>query len=129
MHKYFLEPLFLSCTLLTVPYLLLFPQLCGIQWCLGEEGNEIVGRGFHAVGARDPSLPCQEMMMWSLGCSEATQMIWPNLGHQDHAEPGGRVGIDVRGEAEIPGMVLEGVLGAKPRIHRRKENSDGRSRQ
>lgn len=42
-------------------------------------------------------------------------MIWPNLGHQDHAEPGGRVGIDVRGEAEIPGMVLEGVLGAKPR--------------
>lgn len=55
-------------------------------------------------------------------------MIWPNLGHQEHAESGGKVGIDICGEAEILGMVLEGVLRAKPRTHHRKGNSDSRSR-
>lgn len=55
-------------------------------------------------------------------------MIWPNLGHQDHAVPGGKVGIDVCREAQIPGMVLEGVLRAKPQTHHRKRNSDSRNR-
>lgn len=55
-------------------------------------------------------------------------MIWPNLGHQDHAEPGVKVGIDVYGEAEIPGMVVKEVLRAKTWTHHRKGNSDGRSR-
>lgn len=129
MQKYFLEPLFLLCTLLTVLDLLLFPQLSGITQCLREEGNENIGRGFHTVGSGNPLLLCHEMIVWSLGCSEATQMIWPNLGHQDHAVPGGKVGIDVHGEAEIPGMVLEGVLRAKHQTPHRKRDSDSRSRQ
>lgn len=108
--------------------LLVLPQLCGISQCLREEGNEDVGRGFHTVGSGSPLLPCHEIIVCSLGYSEATQMIWPNLGHRDHAEPGVKVGIDVHWEAEIPAMVVEEVLRAKTWTHHRKGSSHGSSR-